>query len=390
MNDPALQDLLDLLQIDGPPAQEARVAAFLRERLLQLGIPQENIAEDHAQNQSEYQGNTGNLIAHIDGNQNSPHLMFSTHMDTVPDAVGCAPRLNADKNRIINNNPETAPGGDNRTGCAALLHLARELIALNGDHLPITLVFFIQEEVGLVGARGLDLSLLDNPTMCFNLDGGRPDHFVTSVIGTERFTVDLTGIAAHAGGSPQNGVSAAIIAAHALSELDKEGWNGKIQKPEGTGSANVGIVNGGQGSNVVMPAMHILTEARSHDPTFRKTIIDTWKAAFIRSAQTVANHQNQNGSVAFGPGPTYEAFALQNEDPVVQISLQAAQSCGFTPQTLSNDGGMDANWIVAHGIPAVTFGAGQRQVHTTDEWIDLSDFERACQLVTAIVQHANA
>ena len=31
---------------------------------------------------------------------------------------------------------------------------------------------------------------------------------------------------------------------------------------------------------------------------------------------------------------------------------------------------MDANWIVGHGIPAITFGAGQRKVHTTDEWID--------------------
>ena len=45
---------------------------------------------------------------------------------------------------------------------------------------------------------------------------------------------------------------------------------------------------------------------------------------------------------------------------------------------------MDANWIVAHGIPAVTIGAGQRQVHTADEWIDLADFDKACALVVAL------
>ena len=50
---------------------------------------------------------------------------------------------------------------------------------------------------------------------------------------------------------------------------------------------------------------------------------------------------------------------------------------------------MDANWIVAHGINTVTFGAGQRQVHTADEWIDLDDFERACDLVLALVGQAS-
>jgi tripeptide aminopeptidase len=380
----AITDLMDLLKIDGPPSKEADVAAFLKNRLIQLGVPAQNITEDNAQEQSEYRGNTGNLIAHIDGQHPGPRLMFSTHMDTVPDAVNCSPRIEND--RIINDNPKTALGGDNRCGCAALLHLTRELIALEGNHPPITLIFFIQEEVGLVGARGMDLSMLGDPAMCFNLDGGRPDRFVTKVIGTERFTIDITGIASHAGGRPGDGISAAVIAAHALSELDRNGWHGKVEKPEGTGSANTGIVHGGQGSNVIMPNMNILAEARSHDPTFRKKIIDTWKDAFTRSAQSMTNPEEKSGSVTFGPGPTYEAFSLEESDPVVQISLNAAKTCGLDPQTLSNDGGMDANQIVAHGIPAITFGAGQRQVHTVHEWIDLTDFENACQLVTAIIK----
>ena len=75
---------------------------------------------------------------------------------------------------------------------------------------------------------------------------------------------------------------------------------------------------------------------------------------------------------------------------MVKTALKAAENCGLKPQTLSNDGGMDANWIVAHGIPTVTFGAGQRQVHTSDEWIDLGDFEKACDLVNAIFKEASS
>jgi len=388
MRDQALKDLLDLLNIDGPPGQEAEVAAFLRQALIEIGLTPTDIFIDRAQEQSEYGGDTGNLIARIDSKRSGPPLLFSTHMDTVPDAVGCQPRLDETNRRIVNDASGTALGGDNRTGCAALLHLARNLMCGDRDHRPLVLAFFIQEEVGLVGARGVDLEILGAPDMGFNIDGGRPDHFVTSVIGTQRFTIDISGLPAHAGSRPQEGVSAAVIAARALADLDRGGWHGKIVKDTNNGSANVGTLAGGQGTNVVMPTLHLLAEARSHDPAFRRHIIDTWKTAFTGAATEVANSAGQMGSVAFGPGPTYEAFALTDEEPVVQIALAAAKTCGMQAQTLSNDGGMDANWIVAHGINTVTFGAGQRQIHTADEWIDLDDFERACDLVLALVEQA--
>ena len=50
-------------------------------------------------------GEVGNLIVEIDGNQSGPRLMFSSHMDTVPDAVGCRPRLDEAAGRIVNDTP---------------------------------------------------------------------------------------------------------------------------------------------------------------------------------------------------------------------------------------------------------------------------------------------
>ena len=161
--------------------------------------------------------------------------------------------------------------------------------------------------------------------MCVNLDGGPVHELVTAVTGTERFTIDIAGIPAHAG-RPAGGVSAAMIMGLALAELQQGGWHGRIERNAGRGSANVGIVQGGQGSNVVMPAMNILAEARSHDPDFRKQIIDTWKNAFIGAAETVKNDAGVTGTVTFGPGPTYEAFALDDDAPVVQLTLGTAQA----------------------------------------------------------------
>lgn len=386
MIDQAIDDLMALLPIAGPPAKEGKVAQFIEDTLIGMGIPPEAIRYDTTYEQSEYGGEVGNMIVRINGRSDRPHLLFSTHMDTVPDCVGCQPRLDMLQHRIVNDAAGTALGGDNRIGCAILLTLARELLKLNGEHSPITLVFFVQEEVGLVGARGLDTSLLGDelPVMGINLDGGRVEEVTTAVIGSERFTIDIEGVAAHAGSRVAEGVSAAAIASLAIAELHQGGWHGRIEKPEGSGTSNVGILDGGQGSNVVMPALHILAEARSHSQAFRQQIIETWKAAFRNAAQSVSNVHGQFGTVSFGPGPIYEPYALPDDAPVVQKTVQAAKLIGLQTKLVHDDGGNDASWLVAKGIPTVNLNIGQRDVHTHNEWIDLPDFEMATQLVLAI------
>jgi tripeptide aminopeptidase len=52
---------------------------------------------------------------------------------------------------------------------------------------------------------------------------------------------------------------------------------------------------------------------------------------------------------------------------------------GLTPRLDISNGGLDANWMAANGIPTVTLGCGQMEIHTTHERLDLTAFEHACQ-----------
>jgi tripeptide aminopeptidase len=392
MIDAAIAELLALLAIPGPPAQEMAVADFLVRALAALGVPPERIYFDQAHQQSEYGGEVGNLFVHLPGGRPGPHLLFSAHMDTVPLAVGCQPRLDSDGRRIVNDSPNTALGGDNRTGCALLLALARALAHNPAGHPPVTLLFFVQEEVGLVGSRDLDVARLPDPrpTMGFNFDSESPAIIINRVTGTERFWINVEGVAAHAGSEPEAGISAAVIAAEAIAALAAAGWHGRIIRPDGRGSANVGIMRGGQGSNIVMPELELLVEARSHDRLFRRRIIQEWEGAFARVVAAAHNPAGAHGQVHFSPGPTYESFAIPDGEPVVTLARQAARHVGLEPEVISDDGGMDANWMVAHGIPTVTLGCGMRQIHTPSEWVDLADWLKACELALAIVQMAAA
>ena len=57
---------------------------------------------------------------------------------------------------------------------------------------------------------------------------------------------------------------------------------------------------------------------------------------------------------------------------------QAVRAIGRTPRLEVSNGGLDANWMAVHGIPTVTLGCGQMEIHTTQERLDLEAFEAAC------------
>jgi tripeptide aminopeptidase len=69
---------------------------------------------------------------------------------------------------------------------------------------------------------------------------------------------------------------------------------------------------------------------------------------------------------------------------VVRHALAAADLAGLKPILRTTNGGLDANWLVRHGIPTITFGAGQRDVHTVEESVDLDDFLGGCRLALAL------
>ncbi len=377
--DADLAEAMALMAVPGPTGREGAVCEAVRERLLAMGVAESQMRTDRAHEQSEQGGEIGNLVVRLDGHGRGERRLLSTHLDTVREAVGSRPRLDGD--RVVNEASDRALGADARAGCACLLSAARALMETGGDHAPRTLVFFVQEEIGLVGSRGLDTGLLGEPfpAMAFNFDGKAPREVVRAVVGVERMSIRVRGVPAHAS-RPREGLSAGMIAARALARLEENGWTGAVEKPAGTGTANIGILQGGTGSNVVMASLEGLMEARSFDRSFRAAIGEAWKQAFL-DATDEANRCGglaQRASVAFEPGPAYEPYRLADDAPVVQAAVRALKACGLDPVLTDHWGGMDSGNIVAKGIPAVGLGIGGHHAHSVDEYLDTCEFAQAC------------
>jgi tripeptide aminopeptidase len=386
----AIGRLMRFLAIEGVTGKEKAIVQDVTRALREAGVSASAIRQDTAHERIPLPTQTGNLIVQLPGTVAGPRLLFSTHLDTVPLAAGAVP---VRKGKKIVAEGDTALGGDNRTGVAALVTLVATLLEHRLPHPPITLLFTVREESGLFGARHLDPESLGGPVLGFNVDGKRPDEFTIGAVGAERWEVEITGKAAHAGVAPQDGISATMVAALALAQVQQAGWFGKIRQPDGEGTSNIGSFGGrgqtpaGDATNVVTDYAHLTGEARSHDSKFVKAIVKVYREAFTAAADRLVDARGKKARVKFTSRLDYYPFRLKENSRVVEHALQAGSLAGFSPTTRLGNGGLDANWLVKHGIPTVTFGAGQHEIHTIQEFVDLDMFLAGCRMTLALAQH---
>ena len=374
----AEQLVVRMMAIPGRSGQEGRVMEYIRGRLRQAGAPEDAVHADQAHRRSPFRGQVGNLVLRLPGTRRGGRRLLLAHVDTVPLCVGCRPLVRG--RWIVPADKATALGADDRSGSAVVLATALEILRRKLPHPALSLFWTVQEELGLLGARWARLSLLGKPRLAFNFDGGASEKLTVGATGGYRLKIHVRGIASHAGGAPEEGVSAIAIASLAIAELEEEGWHGLVEKGGRRGTSNVGVIQGGEATNVVAPEVEIRAEARSHDPAFRRRIVRAIYGAFRKAARTVRNVHGACGKVQIEGRLDYEAFELPAEEPCVLTAEQAVRAVGGRPVRAISNGGLDANWMTARGIPTVTLGAGQRNPHTVSERLEIAHFRQACRI----------
>jgi tripeptide aminopeptidase len=379
----AVRTVMGLLGIEGVTGREGAVARLIRRELLRAGVPSRNIRTDRAHAKFPFPAETGNLIAEIPGRgklARSKPLLFSAHMDTVAICAGAKP---VRKGRFIVPKGKTGLGADDRAGCGVLLTLVRTLARTKVDHAPLGLLFTVAEETGLWGSRFLDAKALERCAMGFNFDGGDPAELVVAAPSSDIFEIEIEGAASHAGVHPEKGISAAVVFALATARLAEQGWLGKITKGRERGTSNIGVVEGGQATNIVMPRLKARGEARSYSARFLDKVVGTVKMEFERAAKRVKNDKGRCAKVKLTRTPIYRAFDLGDDAPVVEAAKSAARSLGLEPRTKRQFGGLDANWLNRH-CPVVTLGAGDIGPHAVGEKLDVAQYLTGCEMAVRL------
>jgi len=379
----ALALVKKLIAIDGVSGEEAEVAAYIEEIARCAGVKKTWITRDSAHKRSPAGGDCGNLIITLPGTLKKSRIMCSAHIDTVEIARGSVPAVRG--NYIIPKG-DTALGADNRAGVAVLLCALISVMKNGIPHPPLTFLFTVQEEIGLFGARYAAVSKFKNPSCCYNVDGDSPRRIVLRAPSSSVFYAAVKGKAAHAGQHPDAGISAALILAKALTEIERRGIFGHIErKGRKTATSNIGTVSGGTASNVVMDVLELKGEARSYSQPLLDRIVSVYRTSLEKAARSVKNRDGESGSVEFSEEQIYTTFSIPAGSPQVKRLVSVLEKLDMVPEYPEIFGGLDANWLSAFSIPTVTIGAGGRNPHTKGERLYIPDFLNACRVILRLL-----
>ena len=355
--DRLVSTFLELVQIDSPSGHEEEIARHLTAELKSLGLTVER-------------DTTGNVIGRLAGE--GPPILLSAHMDTVEPGRGVKPVIT---NGIITSDGATILGGDDKSGVAVILEVLRALVEQGLAHPPLEVALTVSEEIGLEGAKGLDLNTLRAKKGIVLDSGGEIGAIVVSAPSQERIKAVVHGKTAHAGVEPEKGINAIVVAAEAIAAMPL----GRIDEET---TANIGRIQGGTATNIVPDRVEMAGEARSHDE--RK--LEAQVRAMTEALKAAAGRHG--ATVEIDVEHSYSTFQLSEEDDIVRRAVAAAQSLGLTPALVPSGGGSDANIFNAGGIATINISAGMDKVHTTEERLAVDDLVKSAEFLLAILEMA--
>jgi tripeptide aminopeptidase len=370
LTSPLLDFFLELCAIPSPPGQERAVADRVGSFLAQLGLEWD---EDDAG--SRIGSSSGNVYCRVPGaEEGGTPIFLCAHTDTVPLDGKLEPVV---EDGLVRNAGGTILGADNKSAIAVMLEATRRIVRDGRAHAGIELVITPKEEVGLQGAGAFDHTRLAAATG-FVYDQAAPIGEI--VLGSPHArTLDLRfhGRAAHAGMAPEEGRSAIAAASKAIADF-------RLGRLDHETSANVGLISGGTGRNVVPEWCSFEAEVRSHDERKANDLVREMLESAAFAASLTDCEVGSDVKVSF-PG-----YRFRESDPTVALAAEALRNAGFTPSYALSGGGADANVFNARGLSCLNLANGMAEIHTPDEHIAVADLETMVGVTLALVDAAHA
>lgn len=358
----------ELVSIYAASKKEREVCDYLKKKLKELGAS--TIIEDSAGEKTE--GNSGNLIAIFKETQKGlPSIALTGHMDCVENCKNIKPIL---KDGIFYSDGTTVLGSDDKAGVTAILEGLYQTKEKNTPHGKLTIIFTVQEEIGLQGSKYFDATLTPKIDYGYTFDGDGKAGTVYNA-GPAQYTMDykIIGRAAHAGMAVEKGINAIKIASEAITKAP----SGRIDEET---TCNIGTIEGGIATNIVPETCTVHCEARSRNDEKLEKIVEKIDNAF---KETIKNHKEAKLEIT--KNKEYESFNIEEDHEAMKLFKKACKNGGYEINIKQGNGGSDSNFFGTHGFKTLLVGVGMNDFHTNKENLKEKDLYEAGDLVWQII-----
>ena len=319
-------------------------------------------------------GNTGPCLVVRNREAEQYDLLLTGHLDTV------FPRGTTQTRPYREENGKAYGPGvcDMKAGCLVMLYALREIPAEELNKLNILLIFQPDEEIGSIWSRHLICDWAKKCRICLvfeaAVDAPSPLHVVQRK-GMLRFGFRFYGRAGHAGSMLTNGAISAISEmAYWINRIDS-----LVNKEKNT-SANVGLVKGGIGNNVVAANAEMSGEVRF------ELLEEADKARAL--IEELYRHAEERGVRVERTLDGYEPPMNPTAETLEYVSqLNALEEQVGRTFVIRKRGGLSAGNFISQHLPVCVDGVGPagEKAHADDEYMVLDSVEPCIRLTARAI-----
>lgn len=346
------------------------------------------------------------VTAKLTGNQpNAPKIGFVAHLDTVDVALsekinpqrvtftGEDILLNKDKDiwfkvaehpelkkylneELLVTDGTSVLGADNKAAIAVVMTMLDQLQQQNCPHGDIYVAFVPDEEVGLNGAKKLDLQRF-KPDFAYTIDCCELGEVVYETFNAGSVTFEIEGVSAHPMSAKNVLINPIRIANDIINCFDS------FETPEHTegkeGYFWFNDIIGNQSTTTLKMSIRDFDITRYEA---RKTYIQD-VVSFISRKYPKAKIECQITDI-------YSNIAnyLGDDRRCIDLIYQSFELLGIKPNTIAMRGGTDGSALSARGLTTPNYFTGAHNFHSCFEFLPLSSFLKSFEVTMKIIELA--
>ena len=267
-------------------------------------------------------------------------------------------------------------GADNKAAIAVVMTMLDQLQQQNCPHGDIYVAFVPDEEVGLNGAKKLDLQRF-KPDFAYTIDCCELGEVVYETFNAGAVTIEIEGVSAHPMSAKNVLINPIRIANDIINCFDS------CETPEHTegkeGYFWFNDIIGNQSTTTLKMSI------RDFDLTHYEA-----RKTYIQEVISFISRKYPRAKIECQITDTYSNIAnyLGDDRRCIDLIYQSFELLGIKPNTIAMRGGTDGSALSARGLTTPNYFTGAHNFHSCFEFLPLSSFLKSFEVTMKIIELA--